>query len=232
MEASDLPAVVRLAAREFVPLNELPEYGGMSSTGFGEQVEAWWLRQNVYWGMLARHMYPDRKDHQVFLLLEEQGGRKSARDTPYYRKGKKMGEEEGQGRENEDTTLLGMIELSLQPTTGLPPPLLPLPPPIKHFLALLGFPVHPYISNLLVDASVRRQGHAARLVAHAESVAREDGFNLIFLHADGDYRPAVKLYETLGYKGGEEEGEEGGEERRGWVEKWVGMKLRYFRKEL
>lgn len=204
----------------------------MPSAGFEEQVEAWWLRQNVYWGMLARHVYPDRKDHQVFLLLEEEEGRDRARGTPSNSSSMKMGEEERQGRENEDATLLGMIELSLQPTTGLPPPLLPLPPAVKRFLALLGFPVHPYISNLLVDASVRRQGHAARLVAHAESVARENGFHLIYLHADGDYRPAVKLYENLGYEGGGEDGVEGEEEGGGWVEKWVGMKLRYFRKEL
>jgi len=225
MEASDLSAVVRLAAREFVPLDELPEYGGTPSAGFEEQVEAWWLRQNVYWGMLARHLYPDKKDHQVFLLLEEEMKRNSVVGNT------KKGEEE-EVEEDEDATLLGMIELSLQPTTGLPPPLLPLLPAVKRFLALLGFPVHPYISNLLIDASVRRQGHAARLVAHAEGVARENGFNLIYLHADGDYRPAVKLYENLGYEGVEEEGGEGGKEGGGWVEKWMGMKLRYFWKQL
>jgi len=225
MEASDLPAVVRLAAREFVPLDELPEYGGTPSAGFEEQVEGWWLRQNVYWGMLGRLLYPDKKDHLVFLLLEEEVKER-------VRGNNNKGEEGDQEEENEDATLIGMIELSLQPTTGLPPPLLPLLPAVKRFFALLGFPIHPYISNLLIDASMRRQGHAARLVAHAENVARGNGFNLIYLHADGDYRPAVKLYENLGYEGVEEEGGGGGEEGGGWVEKWVGMKLRYFRKHL
>lgn len=174
MERSDIAAVVRLAAREWTPLDALPEYGGAPSGTLQEQIDAWWLRQNVYFGMLARFAYPDKQDHQVFLL-----------------------EDLNQAKDN---TLVGMVELSQQPITGLPPPLLPLLPVVKQLFASLGFPVQPYVSNLLIDAAARRQGHAARLMAHAEACVKEHGGNVVYLHADYNYGPANRLYEALGYE--------------------------------
>ncbi|EWM23678.1 hypothetical protein Naga_100030g3 [Nannochloropsis gaditana] len=115
MSLSDLSAVVLLAAREFTPLNELAEYGGTPSGGLVEEFEAWGLRQKVRWGMLARYLYPD--DHEVLLLVEGEEG--------VYR-GKRGKEAREGGGEGGAAGLLGMVELSLQPTTGLPPP--PLPP--------------------------------------------------------------------------------------------------------
>jgi hypothetical protein len=50
-----------------------------------------------------------------------------------------------------------IVEISKQPTTGLTPPIVPLPPPAKAWIARLGFPLKPYISNLLVGDKWRRQ---------------------------------------------------------------------------
>lgn len=213
MSLSDLSAVVLLAAREFTPLNELAEYGGTPSGGLVEEFEAWGLRQKVRWGMLARYLYPD--DHEVLLLVEGEEG---------VHRGKQGKEAREGGGKGGAAGLLGMVELSLQPTTGLPPPLFPLSPAVKGLFALLGWPLQPYISNLLVDVTVRRQGHAARLVAVAEAEARARGHSWVYLHADSDYLPAVRLYECLGYR---DVGR-----GRAWVDRWTGLRLRYMRKEL
>lgn len=55
-------------------------------------------------------------------------------------------------------SIIGLIELSKQPSSGWPPSLLPSPPGVKRLVsALLNRPLRPYVSNLLIDARMRRQ---------------------------------------------------------------------------
>ena len=55
-----------------------------------------------------------------------------------------------------------------------------------------------YIYDLAVAHEHRRKGIATELIRRLQSVAREKGAYVIFVQADPDDMPAIKLYESLG----------------------------------
>lgn len=59
-----------------------------------------------------------------------------------------------------------------------------------------------YIYDLAVAAAHRRRGIGTGLIRALEPIARAKGAYVIFVQADAADAPAVKLYESLGVKGG------------------------------
>lgn len=57
-----------------------------------------------------------------------------------------------------------------------------------------------YIYDLAVDEKYRRQKIATSLVNHLKQIAVQKKVYIIFVQADIDDRPAIKLYESLGLK--------------------------------
>lgn len=68
------------------------------------------------------------------------------------------------------------------------------------------------------------QGYAELLVRQCEDYARSLGSHVIYLHADLDYRPAVRLYGKLGYQTVRDD--------PAFVKRLGMTQLRYFKKEL
>lgn len=104
-----------------------------------------------------------------------------------------------------DESIVGMVELSLQPPIfDRNPPALPLPRWVKESLASkteLGT-VQGWVTNLLIDPSYRGRGYSKVLMAATEGVAKSWKCRYIFLHADADIRSGripQRLYEGLGY---------------------------------
>ena len=58
----------------------------------------------------------------------------------------------------------------------------------------------PYISNLAVKNSYRRQGIATQLLTQCEQISRNWGYQEIRLHVLADNHSAQKLYLAMGYK--------------------------------
>ena len=58
----------------------------------------------------------------------------------------------------------------------------------------------PYISNLAVKDSYRRQGIATKLLTQCEQISRNWGYQEIRLHVLADNHSAQKLYLAMGYK--------------------------------
>lgn len=59
----------------------------------------------------------------------------------------------------------------------------------------------PLMSNLAVGRNFRRKGIAEKLVAEVERMVQyEWGFNDCYLYVEERNKPAVKLYQKLGYK--------------------------------
>lgn len=62
----------------------------------------------------------------------------------------------------------------------------------------------PLMSNLAISKAFRRRGLAERLVAGAERVVRDGSLNCdnesLYLYVEQRNRPAVKLYQKLGYR--------------------------------
>lgn len=61
-------------------------------------------------------------------------------------------------------------------------------------------PQYPYISNLAVKNSFRRQGIAKQLLAQCEEIARSWGYDTIQLHVLSDNHSALQLYLSTGYQ--------------------------------
>ncbi len=59
---------------------------------------------------------------------------------------------------------------------------------------------YPYISNLAVSNSYRRQGIARKLLIKCDGIAQSWGYQKIFLHVLDHNLPAKKLYGNSGYK--------------------------------
>ncbi len=57
-----------------------------------------------------------------------------------------------------------------------------------------------YIYDLAVSSGYRRQGIATGLIDHLKGFARELGAYVIFVQADADDIPAIRLYESMGTK--------------------------------
>lgn len=57
-----------------------------------------------------------------------------------------------------------------------------------------------YVERLVVTAGHRQQGMARALLDAAESLARDSCKETIGLHVSGDNLPALRLYESYGYK--------------------------------
>jgi|ERR1712071_726544 len=59
----------------------------------------------------------------------------------------------------------------------------------------------PLMSNLAVGRDFRRRGVAEELVQNAEDLARKEwGFDECYLYVEKSNKPAIKLYQKLGYK--------------------------------
>ncbi|NJM74625.1 MAG: GNAT family N-acetyltransferase [Acaryochloridaceae cyanobacterium RU_4_10] len=65
--------------------------------------------------------------------------------------------------------------------------------------SLMGVSV-PYISNLAVSKSLRRQGLGKQLLAACEPIVRRWGFSELYLHVQGENRAARGLYSSMGYR--------------------------------
>lgn len=59
-----------------------------------------------------------------------------------------------------------------------------------------------YLSNLAVDPAYRGLGLAKRLVEEAERMAAKWGCRSVALHCDPTNKPAMRLYQALGYRKG------------------------------
>jgi aminoglycoside 3-N-acetyltransferase I len=57
-----------------------------------------------------------------------------------------------------------------------------------------------YIYDLAVSATHRRQGVATHLIRELQRVAKERGVYVIFVQADAEDTPAIRLYESLGQR--------------------------------
>lgn len=64
----------------------------------------------------------------------------------------------------------------------------------------LGSSQYPYISNLAVKRSHRRQGAAQQMLLSCERTAREWGFSDLYLHVLENNHSAGQLYRQLGYQ--------------------------------
>lgn len=108
--------------------------------------------------------------------------------------------------DNGEEEIVGMAEISLQPpdpyrTSG--PFVLPLK--IKEIISKISDVASPmpYISNVLIDPNFRGLGYSKILMAACEGIAKEWGYNSIYLHVDADTSSgaaAQGLYRSLGYE--------------------------------
>ena len=107
----------------------------------------------------------------------------------------------------DDSTVVGMVELSLQPPDAdRNPPALPLPLWVKAALAkhtTTDGSLQGWVTNLLISDSSRGKGYSKILMAAAEGIAKHRwGCSSVWLHADADFRSGKvpqSLYEGIGY---------------------------------
>lgn len=83
--------------------------------------------------------------------------------------------------------ILGTVEIALRPQFFMP--------------WYAWFQGVPYISNMAVAASHRRQGVASDLLAACEPIAQEWNCASLYLHVLENNRAACRLYEKMGYAG-------------------------------
>jgi ribosomal protein S18 acetylase RimI-like enzyme len=119
--------------------------------------------------------------------------------------------------------LRGLVEVSIQPATGVTSGLMPLSIDVKRKLDK-DKTFRPYISNLVVDPSYRRRGYAQQLINECETISRKWGYEEVFLHVDIGEEPAVALYRKLGYETIAEEPV--------WKVAFTGVQLRFMRRAL
>ncbi|MCH0540539.1 GNAT family N-acetyltransferase [Streptomyces sp. MUM 203J] len=70
--------------------------------------------------------------------------------------------------------------------------------PVGHLW--LGLGPAAYVWDVEMAAGRRGEGHGRALMRHAERTAREAGADTISLHVFSDNTPALRLYESLGYR--------------------------------
>jgi ribosomal protein S18 acetylase RimI-like enzyme len=58
-----------------------------------------------------------------------------------------------------------------------------------------------YVDNVATDPALRGRGYATALTAHVTRAALEQGVGTVFLLADPDEAPTVRLYERVGFRG-------------------------------
>eukprot|EP00904_Undaria_pinnatifida_P009254 jgi/Undpi1/5459/HiC_scaffold_2.g00738.m1 len=173
MQETDIDSVVGLAFEEFYEGPTIVEgvsgldiwqatwrrarLNGSFQDSDVEELTDWfemiWLRAVIRWGFSMRARIGKRgQDHRVFCVSDDKGkqGADSAPD------------------------LVAVAEVSLQVPNGKTAPPFPVPLFIKRAMAWPG-PVMPYISNVLVNPSVRRQGLAKKLMLRCEQQARDWG---------------------------------------------------------
>lgn len=94
-----------------------------------------------------------------------------------------------------NTTLLAVVELSLDEANGL------LSPPLRPFFPLsVSTNRKPYLSNLCVHPGYRRQGLGRFMCCAVETIAlRFWAENSVYLHVEKGNRGAEYLYRSLGY---------------------------------
>jgi ribosomal protein S18 acetylase RimI-like enzyme len=83
-----------------------------------------------------------------------------------------------------EVVIVGTVEISARPLLSW---------------SLMGQSV-PYVSNLAVAKSFRRQGIGQHLLLACEQVARTWGFKEIYLHVKAENRTARSLYHRVGYQ--------------------------------
>jgi hypothetical protein len=83
--------------------------------------------------------------------------------------------------------ILGTVEMSLRPQFFMP--------------WYAWFQGVPYISNMAVAASHRRQGVASQLLAACEPIAQDWNCSSLYLHVLENNLAACRLYEKMGYVG-------------------------------
>ena len=96
-----------------------------------------------------------------------------------------------------EPTLIGFVDLSLQPQTLQA--LLVMP----EFLRGLIYgqsQLKPYLCNLVVAPAYRKRGHGRRLVQACLDRSKEMGHGEMFLHVEEKERPAMGLYTSMGFR--------------------------------
>lgn len=91
--------------------------------------------------------------------------------------------------------IVGVIEVCMETPTGL------LTPPLKLPWAPLLDSEQPYLCNLCIDKSVRRQGLGRCMCSVVEDIAKNEwGKDKMYLHVEAQNNAAQLLYESLNYK--------------------------------
>ena len=106
---------------------------------------------------------------------------------------------------NQTETVVGMVELSLQPAdANRNPPALPLPLWLKElYCTVRGQTLQGWVTNLLIDPKYRGLGYSKILMAATEGIARSWNRSAIYLHADADFKSGKipqGLYKGLDYE--------------------------------
>jgi GNAT superfamily N-acetyltransferase len=116
----------------------------------------------------------------------------------------------GTATTEEGKRIVATVELRLQPCDAKIPFTLPWLDRVERKLArsLLGLgdrdgddlQLQPYLTTLAVDEEHRGQGLGKLLVRCVESIAKDWGYNRVYLHVDEDNAAALLLYEKAGYR--------------------------------
>jgi len=162
-----------------------------------EMLIFWTLRLKLLQGGNARRSGSKQPKDPVMLVLCE-------KNTPSQRQTKPF---RSPFVDENGSTIVGMVELSLQPPDAdRNPPALPLPLWVKSALAkhtTLDGSLQGWVTNLLISDSCRGRGYSKILMAAAEGIAKHKwGCSSVYLHADADFRSGKipqSLYEGLGY---------------------------------
>lgn len=214
MTPDDLTQLLPMCIDEFGtgPTTTLQEFPLLQPT----QIPKWWdrflLEPMVRWALLAKlqanHNHIDNllKHNQervdvvqdpAMLVLCRRGPRRSIfkhKDKPT-----------SDGKHKDFDTIVGMVELSLQPIEyDKNPPAFPVPRWMKQLYSRVKNLGHleGWVTNVLVPPTARGLGYSKILMWATEGIARKWDCHYIYLHADADIqsgRIPQTLYERLGY---------------------------------
>lgn len=95
------------------------------------------------------------------------------------------------------STLIGFVDLSLQPQTLQA--LLVMPELLRAVLYGRN-KLRPYLCNLVVTPAYRKRGHGRRLVQSCLDSSRAMGYSEMYLHVEEKEVPAVGLYTSMGFR--------------------------------
>lgn len=244
MTTEDLKSLVPMCIEEFGNLNESPHQKGSNKRrsllprwildpkqipdlweGFSfEMLIYWTLKLKLMQGGNSRRSgLKQPKDPVMLVLCEEQDPDGDLRRLISWESDKT----------DENSKVVGMVELSLQPPDAdRNPPAVPFPLWYKASLAertTKDGSLQGWVTNLLIDNSCRGRGYSKILMAAAEGIAKHKwGCSSVYLHADADFRSGKvpqSLYEGLGYdlvigstkKNAEKPSEEDYKAKFGWM---------------